>query len=309
MIDSYLWGRIDRISPEAPIPIVAVNKQEQRLGGAGNVSLNLQALGATPVLVSMLGNDNHGDTFMDLLEKRGLSTEGIIRTNKRKTTVKTRILSGTQQIVRVDEEDSDFISRDEEDEVYTRVDALLNSHKFDILIFVDYDKGVLTPSLIDRIYTLARSRELLIAVDPKNRNFGHYKAVDLFKPNFKEFKEGVGAKLDKKDIPAILAEAEKLKIEKQFGIIFITLAEQGVLISNGVSQNHFPAEVRDIADVSGAGDTVIATASLCLAAGLPTELVAQFSNLAGGLVCEKSGVVPVDCERFKKEIRKMKSNQ
>ena len=306
MVDSYLWGSVDRISSEAPIPIVSVSRQENRLGGAANVSLNLQALGATPVLVSFVGNDLKGDIFMQLLEKRKLSNAGILRSDHRPTTVKTRILSGTQQVVRVDEETSDLIRPDEEDLVFDRIQSLVEKQNFDIIIFVDYDKGIITRKIIDKVTQLAHSKGILIAVDPKKRNFNNYTNVDLFKPNFKEFKEGMELPLEKKDFQSILEAAEKFKKDKKLGIIFITLSELGVIISNGVKQNHFPAEIRDIADVSGAGDTVIAVASLCLAAGLPTKFMAQLSNLAGGLVCEKSGVVPIDCERLKVEARKVK---
>jgi rfaE bifunctional protein kinase chain/domain len=306
MVDSYMWGTVDRISSEAPIPIVAVKRQENRLGGAANVSLNLQALGATPVLVSLLGNDLKGDIFMELLKKRQLGDAGIMRTGNRQTTVKTRILSGSQQVVRVDEEISDLIGPEEEAIVFQRVETLVEQQKFDIIIFVDYDKGIITKTLIDKVTGLARSKGILVAVDPKKRNFNNYTNVNLFKPNFKEFKEGLKLALEKKDLQAILNEAEKFKKEKKLDVIFITLSELGVIISNGMTQNHFPAEIRDIADVSGAGDTVIAVASLCLAAGLPTRFMAQLSNLAGGLVCEKSGVVPIDSERLKIEARKIK---
>lgn len=306
MVDSYMWGTVDRISSEAPIPIVAVKRQENRLGGAANVSLNLQALGATPVLVSLLGNDLKGDIFMELLKKRQLGDAGIMRTGNRQTTVKTRILSGSQQVVRVDEEISDLIGPEEEAIVFQRVETLVEQQKFDIIIFVDYDKGIITKTLIDKVTGLARSKGILVAVDPKKRNFNNYTNVNLFKPNFKEFKEGLKLALEKKDLQAILKEAEKFKKEKKLDVIFITLSELGVIISNGMTQNHFPAEIRDIADVSGAGDTVIAVASLCLAAGLPTRFMAQLSNLAGGLVCEKSGVVPIDSERLKIEARKIK---
>jgi rfaE bifunctional protein kinase chain/domain len=182
----------------------------------------------------------------------------------------------------------------------------VEQQKFDIIIFVDYDKGIITKTLIDKVTGLARSKGILVAVDPKKRNFNNYTNVNLFKPNFKEFKEGLKLALEKKDLQAILKEAEKFKKEKKLDVIFITLSELGVIISNGMTQNHFPAEIRDIADVSGAGDTVIAVASLCLAAGLPTRFMAQLSNLAGGLVCEKSGVVPIDSERLKIEARKIK---
>ena len=199
MVDSYLRGRVDRISPEAPIPIIAVNKQECRLGGAANVSLNLQVLGATPFLVAMVGDDSQGDTFMELMKKRGLSEEGIIRTSKRRTTLKTRILSGSQQVVRVDEEVSDYIQPEEEEIVYSRVVSLMDSNDFDILIFVDYDKGVITPNLIKRITKLARAKGIKIAVDPKFRNFKKYNGVDLFKPNFNEFKKGIGKNIEKQN--------------------------------------------------------------------------------------------------------------
>lgn len=306
MVDSYMWGSVDRISSEAPIPIVTINRQENRLGGAANVSLNLQALGATPVLVSMVGNDLKGDIFMELLKKRGLSNEGILRISNRQTTVKTRIISGTQQVVRVDEEISDVIGAEEDQLVFRRIETLIEQQNFDIVIFVDYDKGLITKNLIEKVTALAHSKGIFIAVDPQKRNFNNYSNVHLFKPNFKEFKEGLGLSVEKKDLQAILKSADKLKKEKKLDVIFITLSELGVLISNGVKQKHFPAEIRDIADVSGAGDTVIAVASLCLAAGLPNRYMAQLSNLAGGLVCEKSGVVPIDCERLKIEARKIK---
>lgn len=306
MVDSYMWGVVDRISSEAPIPIVVVGRQENRLGGAANVSLNLQAMGATPVLVSIIGNDLKGDTFLELLETSKMSSAGILRSSHRQTTVKTRILSGTQQVVRVDEEVSDLISPEEEELVYQRVSTLLEEQKFDVFIFVDYDKGIFTKNLIERLTALAHSKGILIAVDPKKRNFNNYKNVNLFKPNLKEFREGLELQLDKRDLKGILAAAETLKKENILNVIFITLSELGVIISNGLKQNHFPAEIRDIADVSGAGDTVIAVASLCLAVGLPTRFMAQLSNLAGGLVCEKSGVVPIDSQRLKVEARKIK---
>ena len=305
MIDSYLWGTVDRISPEAPVPIIIGKAQESRLGGAGNVSMNLKSLGATPILVSLIGDDMHGEIFQQLLKKRNLSNEGIIQTDTRRTTLKTRILSGNQQVVRVDEEVSDYIDPELEQQVLDRIESLIEKHDFQILIFVDYDKGVVTPKIIERVITLAKANDIQIAVDPKFRNFSSYKNVDLFKPNFNEFKRGIDLNLDKNDLDSVLSAAEALKAKNGCEIIFVSLSELGVMISNGVTQNHFPAEIRDIADVSGAGDTVIAVASLCLAANLSTKIMAQLSNLAGGLVCEKSGVVPIDCDRLKHEATKV----
>jgi len=234
-----------------------------------------------------------------------MSNAGMLRSDHRQTTVKTRIMSGRQQVVRVDEENADLISSAEEKLVFERIQSLVDQQSFDLILFVDYDKGIITQPLIEKVSRLARSRGILIAVDPKKRNFNSYSEVDLFKPNFKEFKEGLSLSVDKSDFQSILAAAEKFKKEKKLGVIFITLSELGVIISNGITQEHYPAEIRDIADVSGAGDTVIAVAGLCLAAGTSTQFMAQLANLAGGLVCEKSGVVPIDCERLRREARKI----
>lgn len=305
MIDSYLWGKVDRISPEAPIPIVTVTKQENRLGGAGNVSLNIQALGARPILVSIIGDDEKGRIFADLMQENNLSDDGIFVDEKRMTTVKTRIISGGQQISRVDQEISTLIDQDFESRVFERVTQIIEKENINIVIFVDYDKGLITPGLIRNVIELAKSKNILTAADPKNRNFNHYQNVDLFKPNFKEYKEGLKLQVEKTDMEALKKVSENFKKENHIGLLFITLSELGVFLTNGVKQNYYPAEVRDIADVSGAGDTVIAAASLCLAAGLPIPFMAQLSNLAGGLVCEKLGVVPIDLELLKKEARKI----
>lgn len=305
MVDNYLWGKVDRISPEAPIPIVTVTKQEHRLGGAGNVSMNIQALGATPFLVSIIGNDEKGRIFEQLMQQKELPRQGIFIDPSRITTVKTRIISGGQQISRVDHEISTMIDQEFEKLIFNRISTIIESEQIDIVIFVDYDKGLITPWLIKNVIDLAKSKQILIAADPKIRNFNNYQQVDLFKPNFKEFKEGLKLLVEKTDLDELKRVSEKFKKENQIGLLFITLSELGVFLTNGVKQNYYPAEVRDIADVSGAGDTVIATASLCLAAGLPIPFMAQLSNLAGGLVCEKLGVVPIDPEQLKKEAKKI----
>lgn len=305
MVDSYLWGRVDRISPEAPIPIVTVTKQENRLGGAANVSMNLQSLGATPYLVSIIGDDSKGKKFQNLMVKNELSNEGIFVKHDRITTVKTRIISGGKQISRIDEEISTMVDSATEELLFEKVKSLIGKYQIDIILFVDYDKGVITPGLIEKVTALAKEKGILTAADPKIRNFNNYKGIDLFKPNFKEFIDGLRLNVEKTDLEKIKEAAEKFKKEHQMGLMFITLSENGVFISNGLTQNHFPAEVRDIADVSGAGDTVFAVASLSLAAGLSTKFIALLSNLAGGLVCEKSGVVPIEKESLKVEAMKI----
>ena len=305
MVDSYLWGKVDRISPEAPIPIVTVTKQESRLGGAANVSLNIQALGASPILVSIIGDDEKGRIFAELMQENNLISEGIFVDETRMTTVKTRIISGGQQISRVDQEISTLIDHEFEIKVFGRINDIIDKQHIDIIIFVDYDKGLITQWLIKKVIDLAKSKNILTVADPKSRNFNNYQRVDLFKPNFKEFKDGLNLQIEKTDMDELKKISDNFKKENQIGLLFITLSELGVFLTNGVKQNYYPAEVRDIADVSGAGDTVVATASLCLATGLPIPFMAQLSNLAGGLVCEKLGVVPIDLEQLKKEAKKI----
>lgn len=304
MVDSYLWGKVDRVSPEAPIPIVSVMKKENRLGGAANVSLNLQALGATPLLFSVMGDDEKGRRFRKLMEKNNLSTDGIFIDQHRITTVKSRIISGGQHIARVDEESTEFIDADLELLMYNSIKRTIESRKVDVIIFVDYDKGVITPSLFKKVQVLAQSKSIHVAVDPKKRNFQVYDHVDLFKPNFKEFTEGIGHNIKKGDIVSLKKAADSYKKEKFFKFIFITLSELGVFLSNSVSQTYYPAQIRYIADVSGAGDTVLSVASLCLAAGVDPALMALLSNIAGGLVCEKVGVVPIDRNALSLELEK-----
>ena len=302
MVDTYMWGKTDRMSPEAPVPIVSITKREIRLGGAANVSLNLKALGATPILFSVVGNDEKGKEFKQLLEKRNLSSKGVFVDTQRITTVKNRIISKGQHIARVDEETTDFIDTKIETTIINAIKKLIDTNSVDVIIFVDYDKGVITPTLFETINKLAQQKGIPTTVDPKKRNFLNYKNVSLFKPNFKEFIEGTGLALKKGDLESLKVAANEFKQKQNLELIFITLSELGVFISNGVKKQYFPAVIRYIADVSGAGDTVISVASLALSAGLQPKVMALMSNLAGGLVCEKSGVVPVDKEQLIKEM-------
>jgi rfaE bifunctional protein kinase chain/domain len=239
------------------------------------------------------------------MDENHLSSEGIFVDEARMTTVKTRIISGGQQISRVDQEISTFINTEFEKEVFERIKEIIDRKQIHIVIFVDYDKGLITSGLIKNVIDLAKAKNILTVADPKSRNFNNYDRVDLFKPNFKEFKEGLKLEIEKTDMNELKVISENFKKEKQIGLLFITLSELGVFLTNGVKQNYYPAEIRDIADVSGAGDTVVAAASLCLAAGLSIPFMAQLSNLAGGLVCEKLGVVPIDLKQLKKEAKKI----
>lgn len=294
MVDTYLWGKVERVSPEAPIPIVSVTNRENRLGGAANVSLNIQSLGATPLLFSVVGDDDKGRKFKKLLQKNKLSCDGIYVDPQRMTTVKNRIISKSQHIARVDEETTEFISEELEDRLYSGIKSEIEKQTVDVIIFVDYDKGVVTKGLFEKVNNLARKKGILTAVDPKKRNFSFYKNVGLFKPNFKEFVDGTGLNLNKGDLDALRDAAYNIKLKQKFKLIFITLSELGVFVSNGIKEQYYPAVIRYIADVSGAGDTVISVASLAMAAGVAPQKMALMSNIAGGLVCEKLGVVPVD---------------
>lgn len=294
MVDSYMWGKVNRISPEAPIPIVSVTERDFRLGGAANVALNINALGATAFLCSVIGCDEKGVVFEELLKKNNLSQEGIVKLADRKTTVKTRVISGGQHLLRVDEEVSYPLQDEINQTLLNRVKDICAERNIDVIIFEDYDKGVLSETLIKEIVGFAKQSGVLLTVDPKKKNYDSYQNVDLFKPNLKEFAEGEKAEINKKNIDEIKSLAKSFIDKNSIKNLMITLSEQGVFIANSDEMLHFPAMIRDISDVSGAGDTVISVASLLLAVGAKIDEIAQISNLAGGLVCEKAGVVPVN---------------
>lgn len=308
MIDAYLWGHVERISPEAPVPIVQVHRRANRLGGAANVALNIKALGAEPIMCSVVGNDKQADTFLDLLADANISDAGIIKSKNRVTTTKFRIIGNNAQMLRVDEEINDELLVEDQKIFIERIEEILENNKIDIIIFQDYDKGVISKLIIEETQKLVAGR-IPIAVDPKRRNFFYYNGVDLFKPNLKELQEATRSQFDKKDIKSLQIEVEKLQKKLNVKQLFTTLSEQGVFISENINGNFttalIPAHVRSIADVSGAGDTVISVASLCLALKTDKEVLAELSNLAGGLVCEEVGVIPINKEKLLKEIIKI----
>lgn len=306
MIDSYLWGKVDRISPEAPVPVVNVQKREKRLGGAANVALNVQSLGATPVLCSVIGTDTDGEEFVKLLDQGNLSTEGIIKSETRITTIKHRIIAGSQQMLRVDSETDVQISGEEELLLIEKTkELMLSCH---VVIFEDYDKGVLGKNSIKNIIDFANQNNIPTVVDPKKRNFLFYENATLFKPNLKELKEGLKLDFEGDLITNVTKGIDKLKEQLKVKSSFVTLSEHGVLISDGVDYYHIPAHKREIADVSGAGDTVISVAALCVALGMNLKSVAQLSNLAGGIVCEHIGVVPIELEVLMSEVKRLNMN-
>lgn len=305
MLDAYMRGDVHRISPEAPVPIVSLEKQEDRLGGAANVALNLVSLGAQAIICSVIGDDRDGDRLIDLLREQGISSDGIVQSPYRQTTVKTRVIGNNQQLLRIDAEQTDNINAEEENQVIAKIENLLDEG-IDALIFEDYNKGVLTPKVIGALISLCRERNVVTTVDPKKDNFLAYKGVTLFKPNLKELKEGLNTQFSVLDRPAFETAVNQLEAVLENEITFITLSEHGVFIRNRNEKQYIPAHVRNIADVSGAGDTVISVATLCLAAGLPVMEIAWIANLAGGLVCESSGVVSIEKHQLKTEMINLK---
>ena len=293
MIDSYMWGTVNRQSPEAPIPIVDIDKYEKRLGGAANVASHIKALGATPILCSVIGNEDKG--FFDLMKRENLSTKGILQ-EERKTTVKTRIISENKHQLRVDEEDT-FPIINESDFIKHSTDLMSNVH---VVIFQDYNKGVLTKHVINSLVEFATKKQIPTLVDPKKENYWQYKGVSLFKPNTKELIESNSETeaLSLENVSKIVAKQRKQLNAKSF---LLTLSEKGVFIQTENEEHLYPAYKRKIIDVSGAGDAVIATAALALAKKLDYHILAQLANLAGGLSCEKVGVNPIDRENLLNE--------
>jgi rfaE bifunctional protein kinase chain/domain len=301
MVDAYIWGSANRMSPEAPVPVVTVQKKETRLGGAANVALNVQAMGATPILCSVIGDDMYGREFLELMEKQNLSTQAIFKSQKRVTTVKTRVIGNNRHLLRVDEEMESEVAKPETQQMIDKVTFLIKHNSVDVIVFEDYDKGVITPDLILKVVIEASKKKIPIAVDPKKKNFQFYKNITLFKPNLKELKEGIKAEINIVEKGILSKVADELRTRQGMENILITLSEKGMFIATKKVKHIVPAHIRNVADVSGAGDTVIGVASLGLALKLDPILMVELANIAGGLVCEKVGVVPIDKELLLQE--------
>jgi D-glycero-beta-D-manno-heptose-7-phosphate kinase len=299
MLDSYIWGAVDRISPEAPVPIVTVKKKDFRLGGAANVALNVASLGAKPILCALIGDDDDGKKLIQRLDEGKISKEGIVVSAHRPTTVKTRIIASAQHVVRVDEESDKVVNEQEEIELLKRIEKLLPSCQ--VVVFEDYDKGVLNASIIAKTVLLANKNSIPTVVDPKKRNFLSYKGVTLFKPNLKELREGLKIDVEAANQSSVESAVEQLKEKLNAAGVMLTLSEYGVYIDFQNEKIKLPAHAREIADVSGAGDTVVSVAALAVALNLSPKQIAFLSNLGGGLVCQHVGVVPIDKEELLKE--------
>ena len=301
MIDSYMWGDVNRQSPEAPVPVVDVNAKEKRLGGAANVAKNLVALGARTIFCGFVGDDDNGMIFRELMAKNGLEQTGLFEIPGRHTTIKTRVIVNDKHVLRVDEEHTEKL-----EDAKPFIDSILeiiDKYTIDVIIFQDYNKGVITPALISAVVAAANKKGIPTVVDPKKENFLDFKNVTLFKPNLKEIKEGLGVFFDASEADELKTNVSLLRTKLNAEMVLLTLSEQGVYIQSEKSEKHLPTFERKIVDVSGAGDTVVSVAALALAAGCQPESIALFANLAGGLVCEKVGVVPIDKNRLVEEAQ------
>lgn len=299
MLDGYFWGDVKRISPEAPVPIVEIDNQFFRFGGAANVVLNIEKLGAIPYPFGVIGNDNDGKVLQKLFDDNNVKfLEGLIIDSSRPTTVKIRVIAANQHIVRIDKESKVDINGDIEN-------LLLNNFKkivdeIDAVILEDYNKGILTPKLISEIISIAKSKNKIVTVDPKFNNFFLYKNVDVFKPNKKEIEDALGRRFSNLEELEIAAKQLVEKISSKY--ILLTLGEKGSMLISNNKTLRVPTKARKVADVSGAGDTVISTLTVAMCAGAEISEAAYLANFAGGLVCEEVGIVPIKIEQLFEEI-------
>lgn len=293
MLDTYIWGKVERISPEAPVPVVTLDQKEHRIGGAGNVALNVQSLGAEVYILSVTGKDDESSKLEELLHAHHINTDYLIQSPDRITTNKMRIISRNQQMMRLDAEITADLDPKNEKALLDRIKRFIKKEKPDVLIFEDYNKGVLTDKLIKESIKLCKDK-IITAADPKRRNFFSYQGVDIYKPNLKEVKEGLNVLFDEANLIILQTIHEELKNILQHNISLITLSEKGIFYQQNNQSAIIPSHLRSISDVSGAGDTVIAVGALVYAASNKVHLAAEVANIAGGLVCEEVGTVAID---------------
>ncbi|HRI46828.1 MAG TPA: D-glycero-beta-D-manno-heptose-7-phosphate kinase [Ignavibacteriaceae bacterium] len=291
MLDCYFWGEVKRISPEAPVPVVEVDNEFYRFGGAANVAYNILKLGGVPIPIGVIGYDNAGSIFTSLLNDSNIFSDGLITDDKRPTTAKTRVIAQNQHVVRIDKEKKNEISSETENKIFEFFLAQLDS--LDGIIFQDYNKGVLTSSLIEKIISAAKTKNLLITVDPKFTNFFNYKDVTVFKPNRKEAGDVLGLQIKSREDVNFAGNQLLDKLNAKY--ILLTLSEEGIAVfQKGFEEKRIPTKARKVADVSGAGDTVISTLTMALSAGADIYEASYLANYAGGIVCEEVGIVPIE---------------
>jgi len=295
MLDCYFWGDVKRISPEAPVPVVEVGNEFYRFGGAANVALNILKLGGIPFPVGVIGYDNYGTIFKSLVTEANISDEGILIDEERPTTAKTRVIADDQHVVRIDKESKDYLGKKIQSKVFEYIEK--NIINFDGVILQDYNKGVLTTSLIENVIQLANKNKVLITVDPKFNNFFNYKDVTVFKPNRKEAEDVLGMRIRSDEDVTTAGKKIIEKVNAKY--VLLTLGEDGIAVfEKGKEPKKMATKARKVADVSGAGDTVISTLTMALAAGADILEASYLANYAGGIVCEEVGIVPIELDKL-----------
>ncbi len=305
MLDTYWWGNVERISPEAPVPVVTVDRKEYRIGGAGNVALNLASLGSPVTVFSVIGEDEDGHHLTSLLNDKKIATGFLLKSAARITTNKMRVISRNQQMMRLDLETIQPLNSKQEEELIGQVEKFIREDSPAAIIFEDYNKGVLTEKVIRTVIDLCKSNSILTTVDPKRKHFFDYRGVDIFKPNLKEAREALNLLIEEINEKTLTDIHQKLKVALQHRISFITLSEKGIFYQDEQFARMVPSHIRNVADVSGAGDTVIAVATLIYALTGNTRMMAEIANLAGGLVCETVGTVAIDKSRLLRECQRL----
>jgi rfaE bifunctional protein kinase chain/domain len=301
MLDGYFWGDVKRISPEAPVPVLEVEEEFFRFGGAANVALNILTLGGIPLPVGVIGYDSYGTIFSSLLKEKNIADDGIVIDEERPTTTKTRVIANSQHVVRIDKESKAYINGKVEKKLLSYLESVLV--KIDGIILQDYNKGILTPSLISKIISLANKKNILVTVDPKFDNFFEYKNVTVFKPNRKETESVLGTRI--KTDSDISSAGKQLLHKLNSEYVLLTLGEGGIAVfAKGAKEKRMPTKARKVADVSGAGDTVISTLTLGLAAGADIYESSFLANYAAGIVCGEVGIVPIDKEKLFETVLK-----
>lgn len=302
MLDSYLYGNIQRISPEAPVPVLEKIKIENKPGGAANVALNVKSLGSDATLLGTIGDDNSGKILMELLNENEIETENIITVKNRPTTVKTRILSGSHHILRIDEEEISDLADTEMHTLKQRFDAIIEKKSIDAVIIQDYNKGLLNKDFITYIIAECNKKNIFISVDPKFKNFNWYSGVRFFKPNLKEISEILNEKINY-DKDSLVQAANKLQEIMNYENLFITLGDKGIFFKNREKTGIIPTKKKNVIDVSGAGDVVISAATIFFLHELEIEKIAELSNIAGGLACDYLGVATITKSQLLEAIK------
>jgi len=309
MLDQYLIGKVTRISPEAPVQVFETTESEPKLGGAANVSLNLKTLGANPLLVGIIGKDSDSEILKKALLLNNQKIDGLIVEETRPTTCKTRVIADSHHLIRIDSESKKDISVKARNKILEFLNK--NAKKLDIIILQDYNKGVLTKGLIKSIIEFSKKNKKKLLVDPKFYNFFEYKDVFLFKPNRKEIEDAFGYKA--KDLKELKGLAKDLIKRINCNYLVLTLGENGIMIFensiNGIKESSIKTIARKVADVSGAGDTVISTIAVFLSVGASVEQAVLIANYAAGLVVEEVGIVPIHKDKLIKHFQKHLNNK